>query len=303
MENSMRFYHRLLASVSLAAALLATSGCATSSLESARDYPRLDIKRVDNIEFSPSDWPEQLAGDIIRPDNDLVYPAVVMIHGGGWTRRSRSDTDSLSVTVAERGYVVFNISYRFAPEYPFPAQIHDSQLATKWLRDNAASHGADPKRIAAWGYSSGAHLAAMLGVIGEGDALDSPHGGDKARVQAVVAGGIPAVLSKYKDSKLVNQFVGAKLADDPESYAAASPITHASAGDPPFYFYNGKLDFITPIGHAEEFKAALDAVGVDTEMYVHGYRAHLSMFFVGGDSIPTGIEFLKTRLARKPADQ
>lgn len=299
----MRSYPRLLTSILLAATLLTSFGCATSSLERANEYPALDIMRVDNITFTPSDWPEELAGDIIRPDNDRVYPAVVMIHGGGWTRRSRSDTDSLSETVAKRGFVVFNISYRFAPEHPFPAQIHDTQLAAKWLRENAATYRADPQRIAAWGYSSGAHLAAMLGVIGDGDELDSPHGGEQARVNAVVAGGIPAVLSKYKDSKLVNQFVGAKLVDDPEKYAAASPVTYASADDPPFYFYNGKLDFITPIDHAEEFKAALDAAGVDTEMYVHGYRAHLSMFFAGGDSIPTGIEFLKTRLGNTPTDQ
>lgn len=279
--------------------LAALSGCATSSIEATQKHSSLETTRTNNIVFTPDDWPQELSGDIIRPRNETIYPAVVMIHGGGWTRRSRGDTDSLAETVAEMGFVVFNVSYRFAPEHQFPAQIHDVQLATKWLRENAASFGADAEKIAAWGYSSGAHLAAMLGVINNGDAIDSPHGGESSRVQAVVAGGIPADLRKYEDSSMVNDFVGATPADDPQRFADASPVTYASSDDPPFYFYNGKLDFITPISHAEEFKAALDAEGVDTEMYVHRFRAHLSMFFVGGDSVANGVTFLKSRLSNE----
>lgn len=298
----MRSFCRLQTLLTALIVLAAASGCATSSIKLTDDYASLDTKRSNDLIFTPSDWPQELMGDIIRPDNDQIYPAVIMIHGGGWTRRARNDMDSLSQTVAESGFVVFNVSYRFAPEFQFPAQVHDIQLAAKWLRENAADHGLNPQQIATWGYSSGAHLAAMLGVIGDGDQLDSPHGGINSRVQAVVAGGIPADLRKYSDSKLVNEFVGAKQADNPTLYADASPVTHASADDSPFYFYNGKLDFITPIDHAEEFKAALDSVGVDTEMYVHSYRAHLTMFLTGGESVPTGIEFLKTRLGEKSAN-
>lgn len=298
----MLLSNRSFGAILLLMGFVTLSGCTTSSLHGPSEYSVIDTKRTDGVVYTPADWPQELMGDIIRPNNNEIYPAVIMIHGGGWTRRSRSDTDSLAETVAERGFVVFNISYRFAPDHQFPAQIHDVQLATKWLRDNAASYGANSKKMAAWGYSSGAHLAGMLGAISKGDDIDSPHGGDKARIQAVVAGGIPADLRNYGDSKLVAEFVGAKLADDPQRFADASPITYASADDPPFYFYNGKLDFITPIDHATEFKAALDAAGAETDMYVHRFRAHLSMFFVGGDSVPTGIEFLKNRLGKQPRD-
>lgn len=268
-------------------------GCTTASKHGESNKPSLAIAQAKNLVYTPSYWPEPLAGDIVRPNNQQMYPAVIMLHGGGWTRRSRRDMASLSKAVAKQGFVVFNVAYRFAPEYPFPAQIHDIQLATRWLRENASVYGVDTNKVAAWGYSSGAHLAAMLGVINAGDALDSPHGGNNARLQAVVAGGIPADLRKYEDSKLVNDFLGATLADNPQRYADSSPVTHATANDPPFYFYHGKLDFVTPIDHAEEFKAVLDEQEVETEMYVHGFRAHLSMFFAGGDSVPNGIAFLK----------
>ena len=44
--------------------------------------------------------------------------------------------------------------------------------AIRWIRDNAAAHGIDPKRIFAMGHSAGAvHLASYLADKGAGDAL------------------------------------------------------------------------------------------------------------------------------------
>ena len=67
-------------------------------------------------------------------------------------------------SIAAKGYVVVSVSYRFAAEAPFPAQIKDVKAAIQWLHANAATYHLDPARGAVWGQSAGGHLAALAGV-------------------------------------------------------------------------------------------------------------------------------------------
>lgn len=154
-----------------------------------------DATVVRDVIYTPADWPQPLAADLHRPVGVGPFPAVVMIHGGGWTSRTRDDMDSIAETVAQRGYVVMNVSYRLAPRWYFPAQLQDVQQAVRWLRANAAAHAVRADCIGMWGYSAGAHLATLVGVTGPGDT----HFLDGARVQAVVAGGTPVDLRYHKE--------------------------------------------------------------------------------------------------------
>lgn len=51
-----------------------------------------------------------------------------------WASRERGDMDGIAARLVERGFVVMNISHRFAPARRFPAQLHDMQQAARWLR-------------------------------------------------------------------------------------------------------------------------------------------------------------------------
>lgn len=95
---------------------------------------------------------------------DGPFPAVVCIHGGGFRAGKREGYDGLCVKLAERGYVAATISYRLAPKYQFPAAVHDTKAAIRWLRANAAALKIDPSKIGVTGGSAGGHLAQFLGV-------------------------------------------------------------------------------------------------------------------------------------------
>src|SRR5215216_3767010 len=87
-------------------------------------------------------------------------PALVFVHGGGWTVGSIDDFDSSIRRLANSsGLLVAAMDYRLAPENPFPAGLNDVIATVKWIKENGESIGIDPNRIALGGDSAGANLA------------------------------------------------------------------------------------------------------------------------------------------------
>jgi acetyl esterase/lipase len=240
--------------------------------------------------YSEPEWPQTLRADLYLPQRSGPLPVVMVIHGGGWANRSREDMTSISRDLAERGYAVMNLDYRFAPRYTYPAQLDDLQQAREWIAANAERYQLDLDRVNAWGYSSGAHLAALLGSLERGPAVDQTP--TMPRLRAVVAGGIPADLRKYSNSPIVMRFMGGALDEMPARYAEASPLYHVSADDPPVFLYHGKLDVLVSEDQSQDYYDALKAAGVETELYLHPLHGHMSMFLFGGDAEDRAMDFL-----------
>jgi acetyl esterase/lipase len=89
------------------------------------------------------------------------HPTLVTIHGGSWQTGSADSDETLSRYFAAQGYTVVSITYRKAPQYPFPAQIEDVQTALAAIRRNAEAWKIDIDRVALIGRSAGAHLALL----------------------------------------------------------------------------------------------------------------------------------------------
>jgi acetyl esterase/lipase len=103
-------------------------------------------------------------------------PALVFVHGGGWTVGSIDDFDSSIRRLANSsGLLVAAIGYRLAPENPYPAGLNDVIATVKWIKENGQSIGIDPNRIALGGDSAGANLALATALAlrneGRGDTL------------------------------------------------------------------------------------------------------------------------------------
>lgn len=254
---------------------------------------RTEYTVIRDITFTPPKWPKPLLADVYRPTGAGPFPSVLLIHGGAWKRGDRAQVESLAERIAERGYLVVNTTYRLVPESIWPAQLRDVQQALKWMRSPAGvAHGVDPKRIGSFGYSAGAHLAALLGGV-----ADEPTWGNAStRVRAVVAGGTPTDLTSFRDGDLVPAFIGASWAENAQAYRDASPIFHVSAGDPPVFLYHAGLDTLVPIDQAERYKAALDAKGVVNEFFIIRGLGHITGFFADGAAVDAALVFLDRHL-------
>ncbi|MEK6806544.1 MAG: alpha/beta hydrolase [Pseudomonadota bacterium] len=275
---------------------LALIGCST--LEGAPE----NIKPVNavahnftvqkGLTYSPAGWPQELKADIYAPRGLGPHAVVMVLYGGGWADGARGDMSDVCRYLAERGFAAVAVDYRHAPQYKFPAPLQDLQQALRWVHARAESLNLDADRIGIYGYSSGGHLAALIGTIGDSDPLDAPYGGPLTRVKAVVAGGAPTDLRKYEGGELVPQFLGGSREQIPEVFALASPITHVSPSDPPFFFYHGTLDTLVPIDHAEDMKVALDAVGVPAQLLRLTAMTHVMTYFFDSTALESATHFL-----------
>lgn len=90
-------------------------------------------------------------------------PALLYIHGGGFTIGSIQTHDRLCEVLAHHAHcAVYSVEYRLAPEYPFPAAVQDCEAAWTWLANNAQAEGLDPQRLAVGGDSAGGNLSAVI---------------------------------------------------------------------------------------------------------------------------------------------
>lgn len=93
-------------------------------------------------------------------------PCVFHVHGGGFIAGSAEAYEPLHrQTVVKTGAILAAVSYRLAPETPFPGAIEDCYAGLAWVFRNAARLGIDPARIGVMGESAGGGLAAALALL------------------------------------------------------------------------------------------------------------------------------------------
>jgi acetyl esterase/lipase len=218
--------------------------------------------------------------DVYHPRSPKGY-GIVFISGSGWSAPMSLDATPLvdskqsemyAVPLAEAGYTVFSINHRALPRFHYPAAVEDAQRAVRYVRYHAAKYGIRCDRIGAMGGSSGGHLACMLGLLdGAGDLeAASPIERECAKVQCVVA---RAPITDFFGLERYSLFLGMRAPGEADvgtiehrAYAAASPISHVSPGDPPTLLIHGDADDVVPYAQSEALEAALRRVGVVVEL-------------------------------------
>ena len=252
----------------------------TLALALARPAPAADDAPPGDVEFTKDvvygkGGGQDLKLDLARPKADgqdakdakdakdwkgQRLPAIVVIHGGGWSAGNKEQHDDIIRTFARRGYVAATVGYRLAPKDPFPAQVEDVKCAVRFLRAHAGQYGLDPERIGAVGFSAGAHLSMMLGLTRAADGLEGEGGwaDQSSKVQAVVSFFGPTDLlapdlPPVTDGILKN-FIGGTKEEKPEAYKRASPIHYVREDAAPMLLFQGTADPLVP--HTQAFRMA-----------------------------------------------
>ena len=254
--------------------------------------------------------------DLWVPPTETPAPLVVWIHGGAFMvgdRRYLPPTlrpNQMFDALLDAGLAVATIDYRHALEAPFPAQLQDAKAAVRYLRAHAEELGISTERVGVMGESAGGHIAALVGLTAHRTDLEGAHGvvGPSSAVDVVVdwygladlatmprrptppevAAKLPPELHRPPEDVLTRGLEGAGLAD-------ASPITHVTAGAPPFLLVHGTADWLVPYAQSEQLHAALTGAGVDCRLEPVENAQHV---FDGHDDIDAVVQLSVDYLAQ-----
>lgn len=236
------------------------------------------------IEYSNPDN-QHLQLDMARPNTDEgPFPAILCIHGGGFRAGTRQGYDGQIIRLADKGYVAVTITYRLAPKYPFPAAIHDTKAAVRWLRANAKKYHIDPNRIGVMGGSAGGHLAQFLGVTSDVKEFEGDGGNatQSSKVKCVVNYYGPSDFTKsYGKSvdaaEVLPLFLGGNLEKAKPLHIKASPLYWVTPNAAPTLCIHGTEDKYVAFEQAEWIVDKLKAANVEAELLKlegagHGFK-------------------------------
>ncbi len=104
--------------------------------------------------------------DVYYPEGATgKLPVVVDIHGGGWMYGDKELNKPYCLTIASKGYVVFNMSYRLCPDVTAADQLRDIGKALLWIKENLDNYPCDKNNICLTGDSAGGMLACFTGML------------------------------------------------------------------------------------------------------------------------------------------
>lgn len=158
-------------------------------IKSLTNYPPEKMWSVTE-ELVPVSKGESIQLTIYKPDNSGNHPLLMFFHGGGFVIGNVEMYDLACRRLAKQNNsVIVFVSYRLAPEYPYPTAVEDCYAATEWAVQHASMLGADPNQLAVVGDSAGGNLATVVSMICR------DKGGPKIKCQILIYPWINLTLS------------------------------------------------------------------------------------------------------------
>ncbi len=186
-----------------------------------------------------SSQPEKTRLNILMPKGIDHPPVILWIGGGAWAYVDRNREMDLCRNFANEGICAIAVGHRLSPALiaePFneegikhPEHVKDIALAFKWIYENADQYGYSKENIFVGGYSSGAHLSALL-------AMDNRYLKEVGLSNQMIKGLIPVAggydIVDYKnqliqeDSSYLYNHINPVFGESIEEQIDASPITY-----------------------------------------------------------------------------
>jgi acetyl esterase/lipase len=214
--------------------------------------------------------------DVYHPPQGVTPKRMAIIHlfGGGFTTGSKNAGYIVNDARAlgRLGYTNISANYRLQAQGLWPAQIHDTKAAIRWVRANAAKIGIDADKIAIAGYSAGG-LLSLLAAGTNGMAEFEGNGGNGGVSSKVQAGiGVYPLAS----AQTARGLFPATLSDQERAAAmeAASPAKYIGKDFAPTIFIHGTADTTVPMSSSIDFFSKLNAAGVPSSLTLIQGAAH-----------------------------
>lgn len=221
-----------------------------------------------------------LLADLYTPEGPGPFPAMVVVHGGGWQQGSRNSYGYWGNTLTAAGIALFAVDYRLctSEKKSYPQAVQDVRAAVQYARGAAGDLKLDPKRIGLWGDSAGAQLAALVALAGDHPTFADGTKGDpfatvSTKVKCCVGFyGVYDLAAQWQHDlvarpkdQITEKFLGAAPIDDRKIYFESSPLSYATRAnrDTAFFIAYGTEDNVVEVEtQSEAFVLALNQAGI-----------------------------------------
>ena len=144
------------------------SGCAVSQTATS-----FELKEFKNLSYTTGPDADSLQSlHLVVPQSESAPPLLIWIGGGAWAYVNKDMELDLARNLGHKGIAMASVGHRLSPAVwrdpkktrgiQHPKHAEDVAAAVKWLYDHAAEYGYDRGKCFIGGYSSGAHLAALI---------------------------------------------------------------------------------------------------------------------------------------------
>lgn len=197
----------------------------------------------------------ELDAEVGVPDGAGPFPAVVLVHGGGWVGGSPAIMRPLAEHLEGNGFLTVNTRYRLATleRGSFPEAVEDVACAVAY----AATHPQSDGTVAVVGHSAGAHIGAIVALTGDAYVEDCAQPGPGLPDRFVGLAG-PYDVTRLGLAALL--FFGEGPTANPGAWEAGNPQT-LTDGNPDLssLIMYGELDGLVDDAFAIQFSVALEA--------------------------------------------
>lgn len=242
-----------------------------------------------------------------EPEAHPGVPALIYLHGGGWTLFGLESHDRIMREyAAATGVAVIGVEYPLAPEHRFPLPLEACVDAVRWLARHAHRLGIDGGRLAIGGDSAGANLAlaACLMLRDTGTPL--------LRAGLLLYGAYDASLegrshAEYGDGRYLlsasrmRWFWSNYLAEDRDrGHPYAAPLQADLRDLPPLHLTVAELDILRDENLALAEKARSAGSPAEAIVYpgtIHAFVEACAIAGVARKAVADGAAFLRRHLA------
>ena len=129
------------------------------------------LTRVTDLRYLDDGDPMHML-DVYYPKGTTEpLPVIIDVHGGGWMYGDKELNRLYCLTLASRGYTVFNMSYRLVPAVTVNEQLQDVMCALQWIETHLGDYPCLTERILLTGDSAGGFLAGYAAALLSSKAL------------------------------------------------------------------------------------------------------------------------------------
>jgi acetyl esterase/lipase len=227
----------------------------------------------------------EIDAEILAPEGEGPFPAVVLVHGGGWVAGAPSVIRSLARRLTEEGFLTVNTAYSLSSsESPgFPAALDDISCSVRVAQEHEDGDGT----VTLIGHSAGAHLSAVVALTGD------RYGAGCGALGSGLPDRLVGLAGPYDVDRLgilMLPFFGGGPQVEPDAWFAGNPMNLAHENpDLMSLLLHGDSDGIVEPSFTFDFGAALTGAGSEALVEIVEGADHTDLYDpdVVGDLIVT----------------